>query len=108
MKTEEIVRQTIERLWASKNVEFRMAANEHLQQVVSLEDVAEIVNAALQEVSRALMEALDSEGQEEASERERWWKGSEPGPYDQFMGGLTEQGYLPRVPTASSWWDSCP
>lgn len=108
MEPAEIISQTIETMRTMKNVEFRIAANEHPEQVVSLEDVAEIVDAALQELSQALTEALASEGQDEASEPERWWRGYEPGPYDQFKGGLTEQGYLPRVPTASSWWDGCP
>ena len=111
MKTEEIVRQKLETIRASKNLELRMAANEHPQHMVSLEDVAEIVDAALQEVSQALTEALASEGQDEASEAERWWQGSEPepGPYGIFFkGGLPEQGYLPREPTASSWWRDYP
>lgn len=106
MRTEEIVRQKLETIRASKNLEYRMAANEHPQHMVSLEDVAEIVDAALQEVSQALTEALASEGQDEASEAARWWGEPEPGPYDQFKGGLTEEGYLPRVPTASSWWEN--
>jgi len=107
MEPAEIVSQTIERVRAAKNIEYRMDSNELPQQVVSLEDVADIVDAGLQEVCRALMEALDSEGQDEASEAERWWGGSEPepGPYGIFFkGGLPEQGYLPREPTASSWW----
>lgn len=109
MKTEEIVRQTIERVRAFKNIELRMAANEHPQQVVSLEDVAEIVDGVLEEARQTLTEALGSKGQDEASERERWWGEPEPGPYDiYFKGGLPEQGYLPRVPTASSWWGDVP
>ena len=109
MEPAEIISQTIETMRTMKNVEFRMAANEHPEQVVSLEDVADIVDAALQEVSAALTDALGSEGQEEASERERWWGEPEPGPYGIFFkGGLPEQGYLPRAPTASSWWDGCP
>ncbi len=108
MKTEEIISQTIERIRASKNAELRMAANEHPQHMVSLEDVADMVDAAFQELSLALTEVLDSEAQDEASERERWWGEPEPGPYDQFKGGLTDEGYLPRVPTASSWWTGGP
>lgn len=109
MEPAEIIRQTIERVRVAKNVELRMADNEHPEQVVSLEDVADVVDATLQELSQALTDALGSEGQDEASEREKWWQGSEPepGPYDQFKGGLTEQGYLPRAPTASSWWGGC-
>ncbi len=105
MEPAEIVSQTIERVRASKKAEIRMAANEYPEQVVSLEDVADVVDLALQEVSAALTDALGSEGQEEASERERWWGEPEPGPYGIFFkGGLPEQGYLPREPTASSWW----
>ena len=109
MEPAEIVSQTIERIRASQNIKFRRAANEHPQHMVSLEEVADIVDASMYEISQALTEALGSEGQDEASERERWWHGSEPGPYDiYFKGGLPEQGYLPRVPTASSWWRGCP
>ncbi len=111
MKPEEIVAQTIETILAAKNVEYRKAAHEHPDHRVSLVDVADVVDAALQEVSQALTEALDSEGQDEASEAERWWGGSEPepGPYGIFFkGGLPEQGYLPREPTASSWWRDYP
>jgi len=107
MEPAETVRQTIERVRAAKNASFRIAANEHPQQVVTLEELAAIVDAAFEEVSQALIEALGSEGQDEASEREKWWQGSEPepGPYGIFFkGGLPEQGYLPREPTASSWW----
>ncbi len=64
------------------------------------------MDAALQEVSAALTDALGSEEQNEA---ERWWGEPEPGPYGIFFkGGLPEQGYLPRVPTASSWWRDYP
>ena len=110
MEPAEIVRQTIETILAAKNVEYRKAAHEHPDHRVSLEDVADVVDATLQELSQALTEALGSEGQDEASEREKWWQGSEPepGPYSQFRGGLTEEGYLPRVPTASSWWRDYP
>jgi len=109
MEPAEIISQTIERVRLSKNTEFRRASNEHPQHMVSLEDAADMVDGTLEEARQALMEALDSEGQDEASEREKWWQGSEPepGPYSQFRGGLTEEGYLPRVPTASSWWAGC-
>ena len=111
MEPAEIISQTIERVRAKKNTELRVAANEHPEHMVSLEDAADIVDAVLQELSQALTEALDSEGQDEASEAERWWQGSEPepGPYGIFFkGGLPEQGYLPREPTASSWWRDYP
>ena len=106
MKPEEIVAQTIEMIRAAKHVEYRMAAYEHPEQVVRLQDAADMVDATLQEVSQALIEALDSEGQDEAA---RWWGEPEPGPYGIFFkGGLPEQGYLPREPTASSWWRDYP
>ncbi len=109
MEPAEIVSQTIETIRAAKGIEYRIAANEHPQHMVSLEDAADMVDGTLEEARQALMEALDSEGQDEASEREKWWQGSEPepGPYGIFFkGGLPEQGYLPRVPTASSWWEN--
>ncbi len=106
MEPAEIIRQTIERVRVAKNVELRMADNEHPQQTVTLEELAEIVDGTLEEARQALMEALDSEEQDEA---ERWWGKPEPGPYGIFFkGGLPEQGYLPRAPTASSWWRGCP
>ncbi len=109
MEPAEIISQTIERVRASKNVWFSMAANEHPDHRVSLEEVADVVDSAFEEVSQALIDALGSERRDEASERERWWGEPEPGPYGIFFkGGLPEQGYLPREPTASSWWRDYP
>ncbi len=106
--TEDIVNRTVAAIRASKNAELRMAANEHPEQVVGLEDVANLVDTTLQEVSQALTEALNTEDREEASEREQWWGRPEPGPYSHSKGQLTDEGYLPRTPTGSSWWTGNP
>lgn len=106
--TEDIVNRTVAAIRASKNAELRIAANEHPEQVVGLEEVADLVDTILQEVSLTLTEALDTEYREEASERDRWWGKSEPGPYDHSRGQLTDEGYLPRTPPDLSWWTGNP
>ncbi len=104
VSAEDVANQAVETLRATMNAQFRIATNEHPQRLLSLEEVAGIVEDVLKQVHQALMEALE----DGASERERWWREPERGPYDLFKGGLTDQGYLPRTLPGSSWWTGDP
>lgn len=92
MTPQETINRTIETFRATKSAEFRVAANEQPQRLLNLREVAGIVDEALEEVRHALMEDLE----DEASESERWWGGSDPGPHSYFKESLTDEGYLPR------------
>jgi hypothetical protein len=105
MRPEEIIEQTIATIRATKNIEMRMAANEYPDQTVTLEDVADAVDQALQEVSQALTDALGNSEKDEQSERDRWWYGyPEEHPYDTCWDNTTEDHPLPRDSSALSWW----
>lgn len=83
-----------------------MAANEYPERVVTLEDVADAVDQAFQEASRALMDELDGEGTDEQTEHASWWQGYPEGhPYDTRWGIPIGDHPLPRVSSTSSWWD---
>jgi hypothetical protein len=64
-----------EQLAKFKNVELRMAANEHSEETITLEETASIVDQTLQETLTALLDVLGSEYEYEQSERDSWWAG---------------------------------
>jgi len=106
MKPQEIANQTVATIRASKNVELRMAANEHPEVTMTLEDTANVVDQALQGTLLALVDDLGNEDEDGQSERDSWWAGYPEGhPYDWRKGGIPEEGWLPRT---SSWWEGCP
>ncbi len=106
MKPQEIVGQTIATIRASKNVELRMAANEHPEETTTLEETANVVDQALQATLLALLDALGDEGTDERSERDSWWQGYPEGhPYDTRWGKGAKDYPLPRVSSTSFWWN---
>ena len=103
MEPQEVVKETIATIRASKNVQLRMAANEHPEETLTLEETVNVVDQALQETLLALMDALGNEDEDEQSERDSWWDEYLEGhPYDWRKDGSPEEELLPRT---SSWWD---
>ena len=97
MESEHLIDQTIAPVRASTIAELRMMDG-HRQETMTSEEVINIVNWVLQEVSDALKNALGNGYPDEQPQQNRWWDELErEGHIEWFRGGITKDYPLPRV-----------
>jgi hypothetical protein len=94
MEPKDLIDHTIAAIRASTIDEIRTMANGHTQKTMTPEEVVNIVDWVLREVSDELKGALDKQ-----TEQDSWWGGyGSEGFVEVFRGGMPEGELLPRVP----------
>jgi hypothetical protein len=98
MEPEHVVDQTIAAVRASTIAELRMMMHGHSQGTMTPEELTNIMDWVLQEVSDALKDALGNGYPDEQPQQDRWWDVLErDGHIEWFRGGITKDYPLPRV-----------
>ena len=97
MKPEHLVDKTIATIRASTIAGLRTMVQGHPQETMTSEEVINIVDWVLQEVSDALKDALGNGYLDEQPEQDSWWDGyGSEGFVEPFRGGMVGDSLLPR------------
>jgi hypothetical protein len=97
MKPADIIDQTIAAMQASTIDDIRTMAQRHSQENMTPEEVVNIVDWVLREVSDELKDALNSGYLDGRNERDSWWDGYDSEGFTEvFRGGIVEDRLLPR------------
>ncbi len=91
METEHFIEQTIAWVRSSTKAELRAQP----ERLMTIGEVTNIVDQALQEVFEALKDAIDSGYLDE--QQGDWWNGYGTPGHESFQGGITPDYPLPRV-----------
>ncbi len=97
MEPADIIDQTIAAIRASTIDEIRTMANGNSQETMTPEEVVNIVDWVLREVSDELKGALNSGYLDGQNERDSWWDGYDSEGFKEvFRGGMVGDRLLPR------------
>ncbi len=97
MEPADIIDQTIAAIRASTIDEIRTMTKGNSQETMTPEEVVNIVDWVLREVSDELKGALNSEYLDGQTEQDSWWDGYDSEGFTEvFRGGMVEDRLLPR------------
>ncbi len=98
MEPADFIDQAIARIRASAIAELRTMANGHPQKNMTPQEVVNVVDWVLREVSDSLKDALGNAYLNGQTEQNSWWDGYGSDEFvEVFRGGMPEGELLPRI-----------